>query len=556
MISFINVSEKRSLFQFIDEYWLSSVGAVEANDRAFHRICSLMRKMGVKTAIVENIEPDSTIIKKEKEALNRYFDHDVTMKIFRLNFSRENIENEEGLREINKNNSILANAMIVNFKENGKWHSYVFSAIVGIPKMKHKNREFYIQPSNNYIHIARNFECHIQCSDDIYAYRIYGTYFCQQNYFTSVCAHAALCMVINNQRSLKNSILEPEDLNIHLGINHKSKKLSKDGNNDVHVSTIDITEFLDKNGFDTEIRNFFSLDGNSPSDDYSEFLYRHIESRHHCLLVFSTREEDEMHIVPIMGHTLNTDLWKPEAEIVYSNNIIRTDDIGFEHRSASAWVDHFIIHDDNFGMYYCLPIDLLRRRTTLNEDPVFRAIKAIVIKSKGLKTLASVAEKHSLEIMERNIFDIFLGVIPNIHKDRTQNYWLYMIIDSIINKKNTFVVRTLLTTKEDFQQNMNQCDYEGVSFTENEKNNIMEVLPERFWLTELTFPDLYTANGTKLVDVIYSSEIEAGNLNERWIQTRMPGVLINNSSRKYIPLSVKSHYPLFSFKETYKVYEY
>ncbi len=550
MLSFRNVSERHSLFKFIDEFWLSGIEAVETNNRAFHRICSIMRKIGVKTAIVENIEPDNSIIKKEKEALNRYFDHNVIMKIFRLTFSMECIENEEGLKKIDKNNSILANATIVNFKKKEEWYSYVFSAIVGIPKIQHKNREFYIPLPNNYIHSARNFECHIQCSDrDVYTYRIYGTYFCQQNSFTSVCAHAALCMVLNNQRLLKTSILEPEDLNVYLGINHTSQKVSKNRNNKGHLCTSeDVIRFLEEKGYFIETRDFFSPESTIPIVDYSEFLYRHIESRHPCLLVFSTTKDDEMHIVPIMGHTLNTDLWKPEAEIVYSNNIIKADDIGFEHRSASAWVDHFIIHDDNFGMYYCLPVDLLRRRTTLKQDPVFRAIKAIVITPKRLETTALVAEKRNLEIMERNIMDIFVGRIPGAPR----NYWLHALLGASINKNPILVVRTLLITKDDYQQTLNHCDYEGNSFSENEKNTIMKALPERFWLTELTFPDLYTANGTKLTDILYRCETNTSDPKERWIQTRMPGVLISSPATGYIPLSVKSHYPLFSFQKTHE----
>ena len=66
--------------------------------------------------------------------------------------------------------------------------------------------------------------------------------------------------------------------------------------------------------------------------------------------------QEAFHVVPIIGHTLNTDSWQPEADIQYKRKV----DLHF--RSVSAWVDNFIIHDDNFGMYLCYPTSKLSER--------------------------------------------------------------------------------------------------------------------------------------------------------------------------------------------------
>lgn len=510
-----------------------------------------MRKMEAKTAIVENIEPHDGLIREEKEALDRYFDCNIEMRIFRLSFCIEKISNEEELKKLDGNNSFLANATIINFKETNSWHSYIFNAIVTIPMMKPKKKEIYhnfIPLLNNYIYSIKMFDCQIKCSDkDIYTYKIFGSYFCQQNSFTSVCGHAALCMTINNTDLSKIGIITAEHLNKFLLIDHKSKRISEN----INILDTDIMSFLESMGLSVVGKNFFenNYDG-KPVIDYSEYLYRYIESRHPCLLIFTTKEKNVMHIVPILGHTLNTDLWKPEAEIAYSNTV-ETEALEFNYRSASAWVDHFLIHDDNFGMYSCLPVDLLRRTTSFKSEPSFRAMKAIIIKPKNEKTPALEAEKNSIEIMKDNIIDVI-----NSSRDAV-NFWIHELAAYVSNKLNTpFVVRTLLVTKEDYHKNLNHRDFGDIMFTIEEKKEIMEGLPEIFWLTEITLPDLYTANKTKLVDIFYKSDADKDVREENWIQTRLPGFLIKKSKKTFVPLGVSSHYPLFRFKEAHEIYEW
>ena len=464
MLTFRNVSIGNSFFSFIYEFWYARQ---KSNNRAFHRLCSLMRKMEAKTAIVENIEPNDGLIR--------------------------------------------------------------------VPLL------------NNYIYSTKMFDCQIKCSDkDIYTYKIFGSYFCQQNSFTSVCGHAALCMTINNTDLSKIGIITAERLNKFLRIDHKSKRIREN----INILDTDIISFLESMGLSVVGKKFFeNLDG-KPVIDYSEYLYRYIESRHPCLLIFTTKEKNEMHVVPILGHTLNTDLWKPEAEIAYSN-IVETEALKFNYRSASAWVDHFLIHDDTFGMYSCLPVDLLRRTTSFKSEPSFRAMEAIIIKPKNVKTPALEAEKNSIEIMKDNIIDVI-----NLSRDAV-NFWIHELAAYVFNKLNTpFVVRTLLVTKEDYHKNLNHRDFGDIMFTIEEKKEIMEGLSEIFWLTEITLPDLYTANKTKLVDIFYKSDADRDVRDENWIQTRLPGFLIKKSKKTFVPLGVSSHYPLFRFKEAHEIYEW
>jgi hypothetical protein len=80
---------------------------------------------------------------------------------------------------------------------------------------------------------------------------------------------------------------------------------------------------------------------------YISVLASIIESGFPALLAFDTQHEAQ-HVVAVCGYTRNTDEWHPEALPAYmrhGNN---------KYYSSSAWIDRFVIHDDNFGPYYNL----------------------------------------------------------------------------------------------------------------------------------------------------------------------------------------------------------
>lgn len=58
-------------------------------------------------------------------------------------------------------------------------------------------------------------------------------------------------------------------------------------------------------------------------------------------------------------------------------------------------------------------------------------------------------------------------------------------------------VRTMLLKKNDYAESLNMQDFDGCSFTSDDKNELLINLPDRFWLSEITLPDLYTANKKK-----------------------------------------------------------
>lgn len=74
-----------SFFDFIDKYCLGETSGLSKN-RAFHRLCSLMRKMHVKIVVIEDLSPSYSNIVEECEALKKYHTQDVDIKAYRMTF--------------------------------------------------------------------------------------------------------------------------------------------------------------------------------------------------------------------------------------------------------------------------------------------------------------------------------------------------------------------------------------------------------------------------------------------------------------------------------------
>lgn len=495
-----------------------------------------MRKMDVKSCVSEDISPTHKDIDDERLALNSYYGQDVEIVAFRFTFIAQELSSLEAISKLN-DNDFLSTAIIINFKkpDDGNWSSYLFNAIVTIPRINNHSKFGTIPLLNNYLHIYKTFLCEVSISDkEMFEFKITGTFFCQQNSITSVCANASLCMTINNMNLKDIGIISPEHINKIIGIDHKGVRFGKHPEKE-GLTKEEIMTVLQKYGLSIVWKDFFE----NPNIEYNDYIYKYLESRCPVLLVFST-SGTSLHIVPVLGHTLNSDMWRPEAEPAYLRQ-----DSRLNYKSASAWTDHFIIHDDNFGMYFCLPVEALKRVTLPKYDPAFRANFAVAVIPSGVTTSAWEAEWASVVIVKDKLYKLKTKILLDPWSDR--------IISSDVAVR-PIVVRTFLVKKEDYAKSLDQKDFEGNEFTEEDKTRLIENLPDRFWLSEITLPDLYTANKTKIIDFFYGCNFPPlGNTDDifqRWIQIRFPYALlirdINGSPSTSI-MSVKSHYPVLRF---------
>jgi len=547
MPQFLDSSEGNSNFQLIEKLWLSKT----RSNRPFHRICTLMRKLDSQSVIIENIDPGHDIVLKETTALNTYHENKIIYTIYRISFFNEKIKDDDELKTKRKDINLLSSIILINYKHEDKFiNTYIYSSVICTPFMKTPNGEN-VNLLNNYTSSSRKFTCSINCANEYFDFVIYGTYFVQQNTFTSVCAHACLCMTINNMKESSDPIISPEDINIVLGYDHKKNKVQGGLTKDEMVAFIENKGLaVDQNAF---IEGF-------PNSNFSEYSYRYMESKCPSMLIFTT-SSNAAHVVPIIGHTLNTDLWRPEAELAYSSQFG-----GTKYRTAAAWVDHFIIHDDNFGPNYCLPVDALspypnlniptkkrkrikkkaEKKAKKNIDLSFKAICALSVISKDIKALASKSEWASIALLEH-----FTKQLAAFSGDK--EYWLEMLIKSVLGTtSHPFVARTLLVSKDFYMQGLNETNFKKESFSVGDKKFLTDKLPNKFWLTEITLPDIYTANKSKLADIIYRSDkpiAQEEDIGKNWILTRLPGIIIRKNHSDGAPIELQKcditwHYPL------------
>lgn len=83
-ITFENIGKGVSLYKFIEKYCLDQ--GFELGVIAMHRLCSLMRKMGVQTIIVEKMEHDDPDLQAECSSLLTYYAGKTEFKLYRLTF--------------------------------------------------------------------------------------------------------------------------------------------------------------------------------------------------------------------------------------------------------------------------------------------------------------------------------------------------------------------------------------------------------------------------------------------------------------------------------------
>ena len=338
-------------------------------------------------------------------------------------------------------------------------------------------------------------------------------------------------MTINNMSIPTFGIVSAEFINQIVKIDHRSTRLDPTGDRS-GLSRDEVLDVLKACGL--SIKHLDVL--KNPNEEYDEFVYKYLESKCPVLLAFTTdltQQAMGRHVVPVLGHTLNSDMWRPEAE-EYLHPVHR-----LNYKASSSWIDHFIIHDDNFGMYFCLPVGALKRITLPKYDPTFRVCDVIAVVPPSVTTPAWEAEYASVVVTKDFIRQgAALGSL-DLWTERLAVY------------PRSMVVRTFLVQKTDYLASLDGTDFAGNVFAPADKLVLTQDLPDRFWLSEITLPDLYCANKNKIIDFFYGCNHSVlKNYNDvfkRWIQIRFPFVVSKQTASgtpTMTRLGVESHYPL------------
>lgn len=500
-----------SFFELIESVWDGD------NSQPLHRFCSLMRKMKAKSFVREDLVLNQEL-NDEKNMLGVRFGTSINIEAERLTFfcylPESKNWNDEGLTQ----DHILGYAIIVKITlPDGNVRTHLLEAVARPPSVVFhlKENSYFIEPiTNYYLHNIRTFKTCLGTEQNHRVFPISGSFFTQQNQITSVCAHACLRMAMNSSPSINRGKLTNKEINDFLKIS--DYKINGRG-----LSQQQIIEVVKQKGCKCHIANF----SKETDIEYDHFMYPSLESCFPTILGIEYWDRGKQqvagHVVTVLGHTINSDRWEPEAVRGYGGYPLRP------YIPTAEWCDHYIISDDNFGMYSTLPTDAIRNFLVPTKNPNRHASMAISIVPDKVTIPGHYAEQFAVDMATKLINGIGLQT-PNRWHDRL--------------KGRNLVCRTLLQTKSEYVDFINN----HVTGLTPEQQSCLDSLSEYIWVSEISLPNIYTANKRKLGDVVLRADAtpQEHSSGESLALAWFPG-FINIGSRLSISTwGITTHVPL------------
>ena len=490
-----------------------------------HRFLTLMRKMKAQSFVQEALVPNHELL-DEQEMASIVCGRDVDLTAIRLTFFYSMPESKHW-QDI-PNEYILGYAVIIKLHfSDHPIRTYVLESVVRSSVIfSYGNEPFLVEPvTNYYLHNQRTFFTTVGSSkEDSRNFAINGSFFTQQNSLTSACAHATLRMCINSSPTLdyKNKITNRfinESLQIDLNkysIQNPLKYLTRDQIEDVICNL----------GYNVLYGDFVK----NWEIEYDQYLYPTLESCCPTILGLDIPSQNIGHAVAVLGHTLNSDRWSPQARRGYGNYPIT------KYHSATSWCDHYIISDDNFGMHLTLPSDMIRNVFDPNKNPNLHAIMAMSIVPRDIILPGYYAEQAAAVLIE-NLLEQFKPL-------EEINAWFKRLYQEN-NIHRSLVYRTLLLNKDQYLAHLNKHNEQ---ITEQQMKRLSN-LPGFIWVTEISLPNIYTGNKAKLGDMVLRTDITKEDIDsdafEGFVMAWFPGIVQFWQSDMATELwGIDSHIPL------------
>jgi hypothetical protein len=232
------------------------------------------------------------------------------------------------------------------------------------------------------------------------------------------------------------------------------------------------------------------------------------------------------HVVTVFGHTRNSDEWHPQAIPAYAGPA------GTLYYSSSAWTDHFIINDDNFGPYHSLTA------RALEVDPNVRADWIIPLCPIKLETTPIDAEVIAAFFTNHILSSLVSTAAGNWLKYMTGNQW-------------TYIFRAILIGKNDYISHLRTIKGHDLSRMTQTEIGHLNILPnELFWMVEFSLPEIYTGNRTKLGEVLLRANIppDVSNIMKSILAIRLPRYIVTANPAGALSdyqVSLDTHVPLY-----------
>ncbi|MDB6041372.1 MAG: hypothetical protein JWM99_5213 [Verrucomicrobiales bacterium] len=375
-------------------------------------------------------------------------------------------------------------------------------------------RPFRQKAQNNFIEPLRKY----RVNTCIGAFEVEGVLYAQQNALTFVCAHVAL-------RTVLASVLPAGDvsyrvLNDLVGVDHKTRQLGG-------LGPVDFEKIFSHFGL------HFQKSIHEPSQnlilptDYQRDLYGLIESGVPAILGFELGSPQtagavpQRHAIPVIGHTFNEDTWLPQADQAYFGGRLA-------YYPSENWLSTFVIHDDNFGPYLCLPRHFLKKDN-------FRLLYGI--KKQHTEFSAVQAEAFA--------FDCFLAIAKHMSAG---GEWFVRFSSFAI--RNWLVLRTMLVEKAQYLGHLRLLrDWEGNPLQQSAISEIETLLPDSFWMIEASAPELFASSRRKFGEILLNKDKPLSSGFELIIAARLPGLmaLAESGKLRVEKISLVGHSSLFTY---------
>ena len=329
-------------------------------------------------------------------------------------------------------------------------------------------------------------------------------------------------------------------MNALVGVDHKSRRVGSVGDKTLGLGPADLEKILSASGicYDRLIHEPSLTDPTTGKPltfptEYQREVYGFIESGCPALMGFvldpkaGDTSDPARHAIPIFGHTFNEDAWLPDAQRAYFGG-------GKTYYPSENWLSNFVIHDDNFGPYFCLPRHFLKKdsvRLLYGLKPVptsFRAIEAEAIGFDLCRIIASMYPRRHQLWYDR--FSIF-----------TSGGWLGL--------------RTLLLRREDYLSALETIKDRGdLPFEPDFCQRLRDMLPANFWMVEVSAPELFAATRRKFGEILVAADKPATHplSPSLFLAARLPGLLLVNpgtGSLEVRPSKLVGHTALFTFSK-------
>lgn len=492
------VENNFSNFLFIDQRYDS--------DPVMRRIFSLARKLNYKSLLIEKIdEADCNLLAEENAALQLRRSDFLSSEVHRISFFRNSVDSSQFdfcgyvvfKRDRFSGTPVLA--------------THVYESVMKPPRQEHEN---------NFIHCKQTYSVNTTLGQ----FSISGVLYAQQNDLTFVCAHVGL-------RSVLSCVLPEGDIsyahiNALAGIDHKTRVL---GGGLGGMGPDDFERVF--NGLNIHFTKLV----HEPKQqlilptDFQQELYGFIESGYPALMGFELDvptpgpDGQPRHAIPVFGHTFNEDTWIPDAQRNYFSK-------RHGYYPSENWLSTFIVHDDNFGPYFCLPRNFLKKDN-------FRIIY-------GLKPENTPLSAVEAEAIGYSFFDALAKNIPPRGVD-----WYDRFV--IFSQHGLLVLRSLLVRKNVYLAHLASIRTQSGAAIETEViDSFRNCLPEYFWMIEASAPELFAYSRRKFGEVLLVAD-QAKPLNSSaMIAARLPGLVViqNNQQFDVRTSAVKGHTPLFCAK--------